>query len=63
MSAGDLLQKCSTCGGFLFWPEDEPPALWCQCPLPKAYPDENLDPSEVPNYYDNDGPAMYDLEE
>lgn len=54
MSTGDHLQKCPICSGFLFYPEDEPPVLWCDCKIKKPYPREHLDPSEIPNYYRND---------
>lgn len=54
MSTDGSLQKCPICKGLLFWPEDEPSVLWCDCEKKSPYPQESLDPSEIPNYYKNE---------
>lgn len=58
MGMDNPLQKCSECGGYLLWPDEEPSALWCNCPINAPCPREQLDPSEVPNYYDSDEPEL-----
>lgn len=46
---------CQRCGGLLGNPADASPTLLCDCPFfpgVKPYPDEDMDPSEDPDYYD-----------
>jgi len=55
MGSGDSPTRCVRCGGYLL-PAEEPPGLWCDCGRwhsREEPPDEATDPSERPNYYEN----------
>jgi len=57
VSEPEVFIYCKNCGGVKNPPDIMSLTLWCSCPLftPDRPSIEDLDPSEIEDYYDYDG--------